>query len=130
MSSRPSILIVEDSALALRATTTAIQAAGCRATPATHVAEACALLKTEVFDACLLDMILPDCVGISGYRQLRAIDQQLPIIIITGDPEYIELMRAYAPVLAKPITTEQLVSTVQAVIASANSSPATSATRR
>lgn len=61
---------------------------------------------------CLLDVFLPEYNGLELFRKIKAIDNKLPVIFITGDTSSdtaIEAMRAGAfDYLAKPLNIEQL----------------------
>ena len=46
--------------------------------------EALAALKTDVFDAALLDLTLPDSRGIETFRRLHRAAPSLPVVIMTG----------------------------------------------
>lgn len=121
-----SILVVEDSPLAQHVTVLALKAADYRVHSAGTMAEAEAQVRQRNFACCLLDLILPDCAGLKSWSRLHAAAPDLPIIVLTGDPDFAELMRGSAPVLSKPTTTRLLVSTVQAVLAGSFPSPAAS----
>jgi len=70
------------------------------------------MLQDEQPDVALLDIFLPEYNGLELFRQVRAIDNKLPVIFITGDTSSetaIEAMRAGAfDYLAKPLNVEQL----------------------
>lgn len=70
------------------------------------------LLEEEKPAVCLLDVYLPEYNGLELFRKIRAIDNKLPVIFITGDTSSetaIEAMRAGAfDYLAKPLNIEQL----------------------
>jgi signal transduction histidine kinase len=42
------------------------------------------LLRTEQFDAALLDLGLPDCEGVDSVKRLHAAHPLLPIVVLTG----------------------------------------------
>jgi signal transduction histidine kinase len=42
------------------------------------------ILARERFDAVLLDLVLPQSVGLEGFRSIRAVSPGTPIIILTG----------------------------------------------
>ena len=121
-----SILVVEDSPLAQHVTVLALKAAGFRVHSAGTMAEAEAQVRQHPIACCLLDLILPDSVGFKSWSRLHAAAPNVPVIVLTGDPDFAELMRGSAPVLSKPTTTHLLVSTVQAVLAGSSTSPAAS----
>ncbi len=70
------------------------------------------LLATERPEVVLLDVYLPEHNGLELFRKIKAIDNKLPVIFITGDTSSetaIEAMRAGAfDYLSKPLNVEQL----------------------
>ncbi len=112
----PRILIVEDSPLARHVTALALRAAGYRVEGASSLKDAELALLREDADLCLLDLILPDSVGLKSWSRLHQAAPTTPVVVLTGDPDFAELMQARTPVLTKPVTTHLLVSTVQAVL--------------
>ncbi|MBC7999090.1 MAG: response regulator [Leptolyngbya sp.] len=49
-----------------------------------RISEAVEKLQTRTFDVCLLDLGLPDSTGLTGFHRLHSLQQQLPIVILTG----------------------------------------------
>ena len=45
------------------------------------------MLATGHFDVCLLDLDLPDGVGIDSLHQVRSVDATLPIVVLTGSDD-------------------------------------------
>ncbi|MEY4749610.1 MAG: hypothetical protein RIQ60_1824 [Pseudomonadota bacterium] len=56
----------------------------CRVHEARTLAEAVAALGRASFDVVLLDLGLPDSVGLSAYFDIQAAAPQLPVVILTG----------------------------------------------
>jgi signal transduction histidine kinase len=58
-----------------------------RETP--NIAEAVALLDMQPFDVALLDLSLPDALGLNGMKAIQDHDPELPVVVLTGlnDPE-------------------------------------------
>lgn len=53
----------------------------------TTVADACAALADEAFDAVLLDRSLPDGFGIATVRRVRATAPHVPIVVLSGQDD-------------------------------------------
>ena len=51
---------------------------------ATRLAAAMAALKTQSYDAVLLDLNLPDSIGLQTLQQITAAAPQVPIVVLTG----------------------------------------------
>jgi DNA-binding NtrC family response regulator len=70
------------------------------------------LLEEEQPSVCLLDVYLKEYNGLELFRKIRALDNKLPVIFITGDRSSetaIEAMRAGAfDYVAKPLNISQL----------------------
>jgi len=80
-------LLVDDDAKVLAATSTVLQKVGYRVVACSSGSEALAALANQSFDVMLTDIQMP---GISGLKLLRAVrehDLDLPVLLITGDPE-------------------------------------------
>ncbi len=82
----PRILVVEDEPLVSMMAAEALDEAGFAVEEAASAAEALAKLRreSEVFDAVILDMRLPDGTGDNLARELRAMRADLPIVIASG----------------------------------------------
>ena len=61
-----------------------LQPAGFRVSTADNAADVLQLVKTERFDALLLDYWMPEKTGIELCRQIRGFDQSTPILICSG----------------------------------------------
>lgn len=48
------------------------------------LAEALNLLRTSDYDVAMLDLSLPDAIGLESFDQVRALDARLPIVVLTG----------------------------------------------
>lgn len=56
---------------------------------ATTISEATGLLESGSRpDVCVLDLGLPDCVGLQALEELRNFDPDLPTIVLTGEPHH------------------------------------------
>jgi PAS domain S-box-containing protein len=53
-------------------------------TRAARLDDALAKLRAERFDVMLLDLTLPDARGLDTLRTVRAVDQTVPIVVLTG----------------------------------------------
>ncbi len=79
--------------------------------------EAIAAMQKQKFDLCFLDLQLPDFTGDEVYTQAKAIDPDLPIVIITGypDSQMLDNILKHGPVtvLKKPLEVEGLRQTLR-----------------
>jgi len=98
---------------------------------ATNLAQANSLLSQHEFDICLTDMNLPDGNGLDLIKQIRELDPDLPVAVISahGNMELaIEALKAGAfDFLSKPIDLQILRSQISSAL---RISPRTSRERR
>ncbi|HYP86808.1 MAG TPA: EAL domain-containing protein [Polyangiaceae bacterium] len=112
-----SLLIVDDDVLVLRMTKKLLERRGYTVVACTSGDEALAALNLRTFDCMISDVQMP---GINGTRLLRAVrdrDLDLPVVLITGNPD---LDTAAAAVeygafhyLIKPVESFRLEQTVE-----------------
>lgn len=83
---RPSVLIIEDNEETQNMTRRVVQAEGMRSTSAYSASEALLTMRSEKFDAIILDLGLPDIDGIEFLERIRYDDRWVdtPVFIFTG----------------------------------------------
>jgi len=111
------ILIVDDDAAVRTALTDILQGDGYQVVSAASGHEGLAQAAESPFDVALVDIGLPDMKGIEMLRALRALDQDLQVLIITGNPSLetaIQAMRMGAfDYLSKPLEGGKVLISVQ-----------------
>jgi DNA-binding response OmpR family regulator len=90
-----SILLIDDSAIQLGIRKTVLENAGFRVLTALSAEAAFAVLSSHNADrpnigAIVTDHLMPDVPGSQFVRQLRALNPDIPVIVISGLPEAIE----------------------------------------
>ena len=112
------ILVVDDEPSIRRAIATAL--AGSTVHQAATCAEALALAKDSFPDLVLLDNQLPDGSGLDLVAKLKAIDAELPVVLLTGhgsvDLAVDALKRGCTDFLEKPFKIERLRTTVRLLL--------------
>ncbi|MFH2059091.1 MAG: response regulator transcription factor [Pseudomonadota bacterium] len=82
--------------------------------------QAIALFKTQSFDLALLDIMMPEKSGYDVCREIRAIDQQVPIIMLTAKGEEIDkvvgLELGADDYVTKPFGIHELLARISAVL--------------
>lgn len=78
------VLVVEDDAAVDRLLGVAFEQAGFAVTKARSVAAARTALTLVPFDACVIDMHLPDGTGLELLRALRTMNADLPVVMLSG----------------------------------------------
>jgi CheY-like chemotaxis protein len=116
------VLIVEDNELAREAWRLLLQATGHRVSCAGSVAEALTQARAQRPDLVILDLTLPDGEGLSVISEL-IVEENPPIFVaLTGHDsrEVADRCRAAgcASVLVKPVTSKELLATVDPLLAS------------
>ncbi|WP_420643444.1 response regulator [Candidatus Leptofilum sp.] len=80
-------------------------------------------------DLMILDVMMPELDGVSLCKQLRASSEfaKLPIVMLSGKTQYQAVQEGLAAganrYLCKPITVNELIETVQEVLAEATAVP-------
>jgi excisionase family DNA binding protein len=79
--------------------------------------EALAALKKQRFDLCFLDLMLPDIRGDAIYKDVKASQANLPVVIVTDylGGTMLDKILKFGPVtvLQKPLNVEQLTQTLK-----------------
>ena len=82
--------------------------------------EALTLLKERRFDLVIMDLRMPSRVGLDLLRSIRAMNADLPVIVITAHGEwtsYVEAMNIGAvDYLTKPVRREDILSTIRGAL--------------
>jgi len=109
-----SVLLVDDEPLVRDSVSRILAEAGYQVQTAVDGAEALELLQGAArFDVVLLDQSMPKMGGRAVLRELRSTQPDLPVICFSGYPSSMEDADA---VLEKPVTGNELLETVAAVV--------------
>lgn len=114
------ILIVEDNTLVASGIRAGLELHGFTSDTAASVAQADAHLAARGYDACVLDLGLPDGDGMQLLRRWRAAGQMLPVLILSARTtlqDKVEgLQSGSDDYLAKPFDLPELVARLQALL--------------
>jgi DNA-binding NtrC family response regulator len=80
------VLVVDDERSILLLLEEALTQWGYQVTCAANVTEALAAIKTQVFDAALTDVRMPDMSGLDLLREIKKQDESIEVVIMTGYP--------------------------------------------
>jgi DNA-binding NtrC family response regulator len=108
------ILIVDDENTIRTTLRIIFEEAGYQILTSGTPAEALRLFRTEPLDMVLLDYRLPDNGETVGPEMSR-INPEVPIVVLSGDPEAGSAISFAAALIAKPIQPEQLLKEVARV---------------
>nr|WP_245930587.1 response regulator [Methylobacterium radiodurans] len=116
LASRPArVLVVDDDPEVRHVTASFIRRFGYRETEAASGTAALALLERETFDLVVADLAMPGMSGVDLANLVRARWPDLPLLILTGHAEAIEIPEDL-PVLAKPFQSAELARRVSALL--------------
>ncbi|MFQ5886432.1 MAG: response regulator [Anaerolineae bacterium] len=85
-------------------------------------AEAMQAMKSQRFDLALVDIKMPEMGGRETVKEIRKLDPQLPVLLVTGSPDWPdrELRAATQGWIYKPFRLAQLRSMVRKLLEEAS----------
>jgi DNA-binding response OmpR family regulator len=114
------VLVIEDDAAIRQGVVDALRYHGFAPTEAASGRDALATLQPGDFDLVLLDLILPDIMGLDILRDVRQTRPTLPVIILTArgeEADRIEGLRLGADdYVVKPFSIRELIARIEAVL--------------
>ena len=114
------ILLVDDEPAIRRALSTTLNELGFQTMEASRGEEALRLIRTENFNAVLLDVKMPGLGGMQTLSRLRALAPRLPILMLTvqdAEEDKVEALEAGADdYITKPFSMRECVARVRSAI--------------
>ncbi len=114
------ILVVEDEPALRSYLVPLLEREGFQAAAVATGAEALQEVRSRPPDLLLLDVNLPDISGLEVCRQVRALPQYLPVVMLTGLDSAADELRGFAAkaddYVAKPVRPETLLARLRAVL--------------
>jgi DNA-binding NtrC family response regulator len=109
---KPNVLLVDDDPMILTSFARYLKGAGYDIKKAASLSEARDAVLSRLFDAVILDMVLPDGSGIDLISELKENSPSTAVVVVTGQgdiPLAVEAMRCGADnFLTKPVNMEEL----------------------
>jgi DNA-binding NtrC family response regulator len=106
------VLIVDDETSILLLLKEALTQWGYQVTTASTATEALELIRTQVFDAALTDIRMPDMSGLELLKQIKAQDESIEVVVMTGYPTIASAVEALKEgafdYLSKPLILDEL----------------------
>ncbi len=106
------VLVVDDEKSILMLLDEALSNWGYQVTTANSASEALASVRTQVFDAALTDVRMPEMSGIELLRELKKRDESMEVVIMTGYPTIASAVEALKEgaydYLSKPLILDEL----------------------
>jgi two-component system, NtrC family, nitrogen regulation response regulator NtrX len=110
------LLLVDDDPSTLASLSRAFRLAGHEATVCDNAARALELLRTEVFDLILSDVVMPGKSGLEFLEELKKAGVKTPVVLVSGQANIEIAVRATKlgalDFLEKPLSTDKLLVTV------------------
>lgn len=120
MSSTRNILLLEDDANLGLILQEHLQMQGFAVTLCENGEEGLAAYDREAFDLCLVDVMMPKKDGFAFARELRGLDQQIPLIFLTAKSMKEDKIQGFKigcdDYLTKPFSIEELMLRIEAVL--------------
>ena len=121
MKAIPSILVVEDNPVALKTLSKLLSALGAKSVcEASSAEEALKFVKQQKFTFILTDYRLEGMNGVDFLERLRSEGDQTPVIVLSGSPDKMGVMRAatYNRVdfFGKPFRMEELSNAIDRLV--------------
>ena len=114
------ILVVDDEKHILSVLREALAHFGYQVTCASSGAEALAAIRSELFDAAVLDIRMPDMSGLDLLREIKRQDESIEVIVMTGYPTISSAVEALKEgaydYLSKPLILDELEHVMQRVM--------------
>jgi two-component system response regulator (stage 0 sporulation protein F) len=111
------ILVVDDEITIGQLFRDSLEKNGYQVTTLSRSLEALEMVTRQHFDLIFLDLAMPEVDGSELFRQIRKIDKQVPIAIITGYPDSDLLRKAkeHGPflIMIKPFTGDEILQAAQ-----------------
>jgi two-component system response regulator PilR (NtrC family) len=106
------VLVVDDERSILLLLKEALSQWGYQVTVASSAAEALGLLKSELFDALITDIRMPDMSGLELLREVKKQDESIEVVMMTGYPTIASAVQALTEgaydYLSKPLILDEL----------------------
>jgi two-component system response regulator PilR (NtrC family) len=106
------VLVVDDERSILLLLKEALSQWGYQVTVAPSAAEALGLLKSELFDALITDIRMPDMSGLELLREVKKQDESIEVVMMTGYPTIASAVQALKEgaydYLSKPLILDEL----------------------
>lgn len=120
MSGKAHILVVEDDVNIRNGLVATLESEGFTATAATDGEDALTLVRQNTFDLLLLDIMMPRKSGYDVCRELRAQNNDVPVIMLTAKGEEIDkvvgLQLGADDYVTKPFGIHELIARIDAVL--------------
>ena len=120
------ILVAEDDSNIRDGLVDTLESEGYKVTPAADGKQATDLFGKRTFDLAILDIMMPEKSGYDVCREIRAVDADMPVIMLTAKGEEIDkvvgLQLGADDYVTKPFGVHELLARIEAVLRRASRS--------
>lgn len=120
MSDKTKILLAEDDANLGSLLKQYLDAKGFATTLAVNGKEAFDLFVKKPFDICILDVMMPVKDGFTTAKEIRAVNNQIPIVFLTARSQKEDTLEGFSvgadDYITKPFSMEELLVRIQAIL--------------
>lgn len=114
------ILIVEDDAVLANGMKIGLELTGDTVDSVSNCADARAALASPIFDAVVLDLMLPDGSGLDILKELRRSGDRMPVLLLTAVDEVVDRVKGLDAgaddYLGKPFDLDELAARIRAIM--------------
>lgn len=114
------ILIVEDDAVLANGMKIGLELTGDTVDSVSNCADARAALASPIFDAVVLDLMLPDGSGLDILNELRRSGDRMPVLLLTALDEVVDRVKGLDAgaddYLGKPFDLDELAARIRAIM--------------
>lgn len=111
------ILIVDDDEIILRILEKFFSKQGCTVVTAQNGNEGFKCFSQELFDCVVTDLEMPEIDGMEFIRLIRDVSSGIPIVLMTGSPDYMEKcdfsLADFNEIILKPFDLKTLLTIVE-----------------
>jgi len=111
------VLVVDDEAVVVSLIRDTLEMWGCWVTVTLSSPGALEIIGQQRFDLIFLDLIMPELDGSEVFKRIRELDNDVPVVIVTGYPDSDVMARAmeYGPflVIKKPFSIGEVLQAVR-----------------
>ena len=112
-----SVLVIDDEEIMREILQTLLEREGCRVSLAASGEEGLTLARSQPFDVAIVDIMMPGIDGIETLDELRRLDEDLPVILITAsasvDRSVAAMKRGAFDYVTKPFKNEKVLVVVR-----------------
>lgn len=113
----PPVMLVDDDKALRRATRQTLELAGCEVADFASASEALAAISPDFDGVVVSDVRMPQIDGLQFFARIKAIDEDIPVILITGHGDIPMAVQAIQDgaydFIAKPFAADRLVHSVR-----------------